>query len=126
MSFHLQTLTIIISFSTLLISCKSPPSPTTNKTTTFSDYPSAETWIKQNHQAQTITPDSSFCKKIEYYPTSNIGYLIIYPHSPKTPTLIYQNITPQLWTALKKADSKGKFYNKNIQGIKTFTLELKK
>ncbi|MGJ8655236.1 MAG: KTSC domain-containing protein [Akkermansiaceae bacterium] len=126
MSYPLNPLTLLICCSTLLISCKSPEPPTESTPTTFTDYQSAKNWIKQNHQAETITTDSSFFNKLEYYPSTNNGYLILHLRKGPPPILIYQNISQPLWNNLKSADSKGKFYNENIQGNKTYTLELKK
>lgn len=91
---------------------------------TFSDYESAESWVKQNHKAETITPESSLIKQIDYYPAKENGYLIISLHKGKTPTLLYQNITPKLWEDFKNAESKGKFYNEHIQGKEEFVFKL--
>ncbi len=114
----------LIFASAFLNSCKTAKTSEENPPVTFTDYQSAETWIKQNHKAETITPDSSLIKKIEYYPAENNGYLIIYLHRGKTPTLLYQNINQKLWDAFKNAASKGKFYNEKILGNESFMLEL--
>lgn len=105
-------------------SCKSSETTEEINPASFTDYQSAETWIKENHKAETITPDSSLFKKIEYYPAGDTGYLIIYHHRGKIPTLLYQNINQKLWNAFKNAESKGKFYQQKIQGNEGFILEL--
>lgn len=116
-------LSLIIS-STFLCSCKPTGTSEASKPTTFSDYQSAEIWIKKNFKAETITPNSSLFKKIEYYPSGNSGYLIIYHHRGKVPTLLYENINQRLWNALKNAESKGKFYKEKIQGNEGFMFEV--
>jgi hypothetical protein len=102
--------------------CKSTKTP---QNPIFENYQSAEAWIKQNHNAETIAPNSSLIKKIEYYPAELSGYLIIYLHRGKTPTLLYQNINRKLWDNFKNAASKGKFYNEKILGNKNFILVVK-
>jgi hypothetical protein len=114
----------LICASAFLYSCKSAENPKETKTTTFADYQSAEKWIKQNHKAETVTPESSLIKKMEFYPSEKNGYLIIYLHRGKVSTLLYQNISSSLWEDFKNAESKGKFFNEHIQGNKSHTLEL--
>jgi len=117
---------IVLTFASVwLNSCKTTEAPEEPQPATFTDYQSAETWIKENHDAETITPDSSLIKKIEYYPAELSGYLIIYLHRGKAPTLLYQKINRKLWNNFKNAASKGKFYNAKILGNKNFILVVK-
>ena len=104
--------------------CKPKPTQQEQQPMSFSDYASAETWIKQTHKVETITPESSLIKQIDYYSSKNNGYLIITLHKGKTPTLLYQNITPKFWEDFKNSESKGKFYNKHIQGNEDFVFKL--
>ena len=120
----LKSVIFLLFAAAFLNACKTAETSKETQPITFTDYQSAETWIKQNHKAETITPDSSLIKKIEYYPAENNGYLIIYLHQGKTPTLLYQNINQTLWDAFKNAASKGKFYNEKILGNESFMLEL--
>ena len=126
MPFSLKSFLTLIVAALFLTSCKTAETPAENPTRKFTDYQSAETWIKQNHKAEAISPDSSLIKKMEYYPSKNNGYLIIYLHRGKVPTLLYQNINETLWDAFKNTDSKGKFYNEQILGNENFTLEVEK
>jgi len=127
MNRSLKSFIILLLIAVFLNACKSTETSTeAPKTNTFSDYLSAETWIKQNHQAETITPDSSLFKKLEYYPTENTGYLICYLKRENATTILYQNISHDLWNNFKNAESKGKFYNEKIHDQKDFLFELKK
>jgi len=91
MNRSLESFIILLFVAVFLNACKSAETTEESNTNTFSDYQSAETWIKQNHQAETTTPDSSLFKKLEYYPAENTGYLICYlqsitPHQRRTQT----------------------------------------
>jgi hypothetical protein len=122
----LKSLCILIAATALINSCK-PTSPSEEpKPKTFSDYASAETWVKQTHKAETITPESSLIKQMDYFPAEGNGYLIIALHKENKSTLLYQNISPKLWDDFKNAKSKGKFYNKHIQGNEDFILKIQK
>jgi hypothetical protein len=102
MNRSLESFIILLFVAVFLNACKSAETTEEPNTNTFSDYQSAETWIKQNHQAETTTPDSSLFKKLEYYPAENTGYLICYLHRGKVTTILYQNITrPFLLSILK-------------------------
>jgi hypothetical protein len=125
LSVFLKSVIVLTFASAWLNSCKTTEIPEEPQPAAFTDYQTAETWIKENHNAETITPQSSLIKKIEYYPAINGGYLIIYLHRGKAPTLLYQNINQQLWDAFKNAASKGKFYNAKILGNKNFILVVK-
>jgi hypothetical protein len=117
-------LIFFLSISVFFNACKSGETAEESETTRFTDYQSAETWIKQNHKAEIVTPESSLIKKMEYYPSEKNGYLIIYLHRGKVSTLLYKNISSSLWEDFKNAESKGKFFNEHIQGNKSHTLEL--
>jgi hypothetical protein len=125
MNRSLESFIILLFVAVFLNACKSAETTEEPNTNTFSDYQSAETWIKQNHQAETTTPDSSLFKKLEYYPAENTGYLICYLHRGKITTILYQNITRELWNDFNNAKSKGKFYTAKILGNKNFILEVK-
>ena len=76
-----------------------------------------KTWVYEHTTYKIEKGDcsqSSWIKNIEFYHCeSNYGYLYL---STSTKEYIYEGISYDIWTDLKRAESIGRFYNTRIKG----------
>jgi hypothetical protein len=98
-----------------LVSCNSQ---TCNELPTqFTSYQKALSEVKStNFTINDIvdTSRSSLIKSASFYSCdSNVGFLLV---KIKNTEYIYQNVPISVWESFKKADSFGRFYNRNVKG----------
>lgn len=90
--------------------CKELPS-------TYKSYEEAKMIVSSVHFKFTDdcnVSESSFITSANYYSCDKLtGYFIVGMNDKK---YIFQNMPYEVWESFKKAESKGKFYNREIRG----------
>jgi hypothetical protein len=113
---------IVLTFSFLLLnSCGEQDCDTLDKT--FDTYKSALNIIKSADFKFTDdcnTSKSSWIYHAEYFSCNGkTGFLII---ETKSQTYIHDEVPIEIWNEFKKAESFGKYYNRNLKGRFRLTL----
>lgn len=101
---------LLIIFTSCGQNCKDLPN-------SYKNYKEAKTIVLSTNFKYTDNynvSDSSFITSADYYSCDKLtGYLITGMNNKK---YIFQNVPYNIWKGFKNAESKGKFYNREIRG----------
>ena len=111
--------TILILAFLLLFSCKQYKELPDH----FKNYDEAVELVKDKNfevEETTDTSESNWIYSAIYRGNEDKGYLIL---EMKRKEYIFENVPYSVWQDFKDAESKGKFYNRNIKGKYSFDLD---
>ena len=87
----------------------------------FSSYDEAKNYVKSHYSSESLdTSSSSFIKSAVYFPTGEVGFLIL---GMQNKEYIFSMVPLRIWEGFKDANSKGQYFNQFLKG--RFILELK-